>query len=351
MEDLPAMRAVVASEGGGVRIASLPRPRPAAGEILLRLRCCGLCGTDVFKLEHGLAAAGTALGHEVVGAVEAVGAAVSGFAPGDRLAVPHHVACGRCALCLRGSDTLCAGFREEQLAPGGFSEFVLVRERAAARAARRLPAGLGDEAAVFLEPGACVVRAVRRAEIPADPRLETTAVVLGAGSMGLLHLLVLRALHPRMRILVVDPLGERRTRAESLGADAAAAPEPDELRTWLAASGGADAVFDTAGGSERLELALELTREGGSVVLFAHAPPGGRASFDLNRLFKHERRVVGTYSSGLSDQETAFDLLATGRLDPAPLVSHRLPLSRFAEGLDLARRRAALKVLFVPDRA
>jgi L-iditol 2-dehydrogenase len=112
---------------------------------------------------------------------------------------------------------------------------------------------------------------------------------------------------------------------------------------------GADAVFDTAGGGRALEDALAVSRPGGAVVLFAHADAAERASLDLNAFFKSERRLLGTYSSSLADQREAYRLLVTRRLDPSPLVTHRLPLSRFAEALALARERRALKVLLVPD--
>jgi L-iditol 2-dehydrogenase len=344
--------AVVLGERGRTRLEARPVPSPGPGELLLRLRACGLCGTDLFKIENGAAPPGTVLGHEVVGTVEASGEGLEGFQPGDRVVVPHHVACGRCTLCLRGSETLCAAFRENLLEPGGFSELILVRERAARQAVRRVPDTVPDEAAVFMEPAACVIRAASRSGLPGAPDPEPPcAVVIGAGSMGLLHVLVLRALHPRLTIIACDVVDERLRIAERLGADAGRTPgEGLEAEVREATSGlGADAVFDTVGGARVLEAALGLTREGGTVVLFAHAPAGERATFELNPLFKAERRISGAYSGSLAEQETAHALIAAGRLDPSPLVTHTLPLSRFEEALELARSRQALKVLLVPD--
>jgi threonine dehydrogenase-like Zn-dependent dehydrogenase len=179
------------------------------------------------------------------------------------------------------------------------------------------------------------------------------AAVLGAGSMGLLHLLVLRALFPTLRIAVVDPLPERLELARGLGATAAAPPGEAAERAAAALSGGrgADVVFDTAGGATALAAALALGRAGGTVVLFAHADGDAeeRAGFDLNAFFKSERRLLATYSGSLVEQREIYRLLVTGRLDPAPLATHRLPLSRFAEALALARDRRAVKVLLTPD--
>ncbi|HEV7505094.1 MAG TPA: alcohol dehydrogenase catalytic domain-containing protein [Thermoanaerobaculia bacterium] len=349
-----AMTVAACTGNGAVRIETRLRPTPGPGEMLLRLRAAGLCGTDLFKLRHASVPAGTVLGHEVVGSVAALGEGVAGFALGDRVVVPHHVACGECDFCRRGSEPSCPAFRENLLAPGGFSDWVLVRERAVRLAAFGLPPSLKDEAAVFLEPAACVLRGIRHARLPetalTGPSPGTVAI-LGGGSMGLLHLLVLKAAHPDLRVLVSDPLEERRELARSLRADAAVAPSAAQKGiTALSGGRGADAVFDTVGGAGPLEAALDLSRPGGAVVLFAHADGGGdRAGFDLNAFFKSERRLIATYSSALSEQREVYRLLARGRLDPSPLVTHRLPLSRFAAALELARERRAVKVLLVPD--
>lgn len=241
---------------------------------------------------------------------------------------------------------MCSVFKENLLEPGGFAEHVLVRARAARLAARKLPAGLGDDTAIFMEPAACVLRGVERAGL-GD---EGLAVVQGGGSMGLLHLLVLRAVRPRVRVQVIDPLPARRELARALGADAVTAPGGDtdaalgEHRGVL----GADAVFDTVGGAAALASALALARHGGTVLLFAHARPEERAGFELNELFRHERRIVGSYSGSLAEQAAVFALMTDGRLDPTPLVTHRLALEEFDEGVRLARTRAALKVVYMP---
>jgi L-iditol 2-dehydrogenase len=353
---------VACAEQGAVRVESRPRPEPGPGEMLLSLRCAGLCGTDLFKIRYSTVPPGTVLGHEVVGTVEALGAGVAGFSPGDRVAVPHHVACGECALCRRGGETLCPVFRENLLSPGGFSDHVLVRERVVRRAAFGLPDHVSDEAAVFLEPAACVLRGIRHARLSAiagptrrDPEPQVAAI-LGGGSMGLLHLLVLKVLFPALRVAVSEPLAERRTLALRLGADAAASPEEARAAVEALSGGlGADVAFDTVGGAGPLASALDLTREGGTVVLFAHAPgagePSERAGFDLNSFFKSERKLMATYSSGLSEQREIYRLLATSRLDPSPLVTHRLPLARLGEAIELAREQRALKVLLVPGEA
>lgn len=339
---------VVAYRGGGrSRIEERPVPEPGVGELLLRLHCCGLCGTDLYKIINDTVPAGTVLGHELVGDVAAVGADVASFAVGDRVVVPHHVACGECALCRRGAETQCPTFKENLLEPGGFSALVLVRPRAVARAARRVPDGVGDEAAAFMEPAACVLRGIDRAGLPGDGGF---AVILGAGSMGLLHLLVLRAVRPELAVVVIDPLPERRRRAEALGAHAAGEPgQAASLIAEVSAGAGADVAFDTVGGSGPLKDAVDLLRPGGTAVLFAHARDGEPAGFELNPFFKTEKRLVTTYSGGLAEQARIAELLFSGRLDPSPLVTHRLPFAAFDEAVALTRSHQALKVLLRPE--
>jgi L-iditol 2-dehydrogenase len=389
--------AAIGDGRGGLQITRLPAPRAAAGELLLRLRGAGLCGTDLWKLRQGDGAAGKVLGHEVVGTIEAIGDAVAGhrddpqgpdeldgaaarnerdgtsqpWTLGERVVAVHHVACGSCHFCAAGSETMCAEFRHNLLVPGGFSELLVVQPSAVRHGVFRLPPPLADESAVFLEPAACVLRGIRRSGLgvaghTAD-RTATRPVVaiLGAGSMGLLHLLVWRALARRAAadqpsaattaplLIVSDALAERRGLAAALGADAVALPGADVRREVLARSQGrgADVVFDTVGGAGPLAEALELGRPGGTAVLFAHALSEAHAGLSLNGFFKSERRLVATYSSAPVDQQTALSLLVDGSLDPRPLISHRLPLSRAAEGVELARSHRALKVLLVPDGA
>ena len=340
------MRVAACTSDGNLRTERRPVPAPDPGEVVLKLVWCGFCGTDLFKLDNRSQPTGTILGHELVGVVHQVGAGVSAFTPGDRVVAPHHVACGRCALCRRGSRTLCPVFKENLMLPGGFSEYVLLGERIVSQAARLIPDNVPDEAAAFMEPAACVLRGVDKADIRGP---GGCAVIVGGGSMGLLHLVVLRAIHPDLAVIVSDPIEERRLLADSLGATTSCGPEQllatvEKLTNNL----GADAVFDTVGGSQILKSALAALRPGGTAVLFAHAAEKETAGFELNPLFKNEHRVVATYSGSLDEQDRISDLIFSGTLDPRPLVTHRIPLERAQDAVELARSRKALKILIGP---
>ncbi|MDE2976751.1 MAG: alcohol dehydrogenase catalytic domain-containing protein [Acidobacteriota bacterium] len=338
------MKAVRTTAAGGLEVVDAPEPGIGDGEALIELICCGLCGTDLYKLAQAGRTPGEVLGHEVVGRV--IESRTDGLALGDRVVAPHHAPCGDCRPCRSGAETMCARFAEDLLDPGGFSERLRLKARAVQHTVRKLDDGLADEAAVFVEPAACVLRGVDRAGLSGEAPEVT---VLGAGSMGLLHLLVLRATFPGARIVVAEPAPDRRAMALELGADAAAAPAEVAGMAWNnVPEGGADAVFDTAGGQRAFDLALQVTRPGGRVVLFAHAARDARVTFDINKVFRSERQVIGAYSGSPAEQARALDLLHEGALDPTPLVTHRLPLDRAAEAVDLCRRGQALKVLLHP---
>ncbi len=341
------MQVAACGEDGSLRITDRDVPKPVRGELLLRLRWCGLCGTDLFKLTNMLPVPGTVLGHEIVGEVAERGEGVGDFELGDRVVSPHHVACGVCRLCRRGVTTKCASFLEDLLEPGGFSEFVLVRARAVRSATWTVPEHISDAAASFLEPAACVLRGIDRAGLPDQ---AGTVVVMGAGSMGLLHLLVLKALLPEFEVVVCDPLLARQDIARSFGAVACGSEsgEVAEIVGRLTEGLGADAVFDTVGGSGPLRSGVGVLRPGGTAVLFAHGAEAELAGFELNPFFKTEQRVVGTYSGGLDEQRRIADLIFSGRLDASPLVTHYLPLDRIGEAVRLTRERKALKVLLGP---
>ncbi len=338
------MKVARTTADGNLELAQAPAPAIKDGEALIELLCCGLCGTDLYKLADAGRTPGEVLGHEVVGRV--IDTRTDSLEPGDRVVVPHHAPCGDCRLCRSGAETMCPRFAENLLDPGGFSERIRLRTRAVERTVRRLDDQLPDDAAVFVEPAACVLRGIDRAGLRSE---APEVVVIGAGSMGLLHLLVLRAVFPGSRIVLAEPDQDRRGTARRLGADAAVAPERIvDVSSTGGPSGGADAVFDTAGGQAAFDLALQATRPGGRVVLFAHAADDARVTFDINAVFKSERQVIGAYSGSPAEQTRVLDMLSRGALDPTPLVTHRLPLGRAAEAVDLCRRREALKVLLHP---
>ena len=336
------MKAAVLREAGRVGPETWPRPTIGAGELLLRLRGCGLCGSDIAKV----GAAGTkvplVLGHELVGDVVEAGAGVTAFAVGDRAVAAHHVPCGACHYCRRGSESMCAAFKTSHLDPGGFAEYVRVPAANVRHATFKVPAHVSDEAASFVEPLACCLRAVRRARAEAGD----TAAVIGLGSIGCLFVQLLR--RAGARVVGVDLLAARGALGKRLGAEAAGTPEAmAPLLRELSNGRGADHVIVTGGSTAVLPWAAGVVRDGGSIHYFAGGE-GDALPLPLEVLYKRELTVTTTYSSSPADLAAAFTLIAGGEVSVEPLVSHRLPLDRLDEGVALMRRQAALKVFVTP---
>jgi len=329
------------SSGGRLAPADLPRPKAGAGELLLRLRGCGLCGSDIAKLADVAARAPAVLGHEVVGDVVEVGDGARGFTAGDRVVAAHHVPCGDCHYCRRASDSMCRAFKESNLDPGGFAEFVRVPAANVRAATFRVPDHLSDEEASFVEPLACCLRAVERARVqPGD-----TAIVVGLGSIGCLFVqLFARA---GAAVIGVDQDTARVELARRFGGAAAIPAEAMALARQASGGRGADHVMITGGAAGVLPWAVDAVRDGGTLHYFAGG--GGEAlPVALEKLYHRELTITTTYSSSPATLARAFWLIAAGKVDVEGLVSHRMPLERLAEGVDLMRRRQALKVYVTP---
>jgi L-iditol 2-dehydrogenase len=335
------MRAVVFEGAGRLVPADLPRPSIGPGELLLRVRGCGLCGSDIAKIVDPDTRGPAVFGHEVVGDVVEVGEGARGFAPGDRVVAAHHVPCGECHYCRRGSESMCRDFKRSNLDPGGFAEFVRVPAANVRAATFSVPAHLSDEEASFVEPLACCLRAVERARVePGD-----TALVVGLGSIGCLLVQLLR--RAGAAVVGADQDPERAALARGFGVEAALPAEAAALARRVSDGRGADHVIVTGGGAAVLPWATEAARDGGAIHYFAGGA-GEALPIALQTLYHRELTISATYSSSPATLARAFWLIAAGKVDVERLVSHRLPLERLAEGVELMRRRAALKVYVTP---
>ena len=335
------MRAVVLQSAGRLAPADVPRPAPGPGELLLRLRGCGLCGSDIAKLGDPGARVPAVLGHEVVGDVVEAGEGVRGFAVGDRVVAAHHVPCGECHYCRRGSESMCRAFKASNLDPGGFAEFVRVPAPNVRAATFRIPDHLTDEEASFVEPLACCLRAVERARVqPGD-----TAIVVGLGSIGCLFLQLLA--RAGASVIGADQDAGRNEFVARFGVTAGLPAQAVTLARQASDGRGADHVMITGGAAAVLPWAVDAARDGGAIHYFAGGP-GDALPVPLETLYHRELTLTTTYSSSPATLARAFWLIAAGKVDVAGLVTHRLPLERLAEGVDLMRRRQALKVYVTP---
>jgi L-iditol 2-dehydrogenase len=334
------VRAIIYRQHDDIRLEEVPAPVIGPGELLVRVAGCGLCGSDLLKIQQR-AAPPVKLGHELTGAVVEDGFGMNRFAPGQRVVVAHHVPCGECHYCQHSNVSMCAAFKSSNLDPCGFAEYVRVPSAHAAQVTLALPDTLSDEEGSFTEPLACVVRAVRRSALhPGD-----LAVVIGLGTVGLLMAQAFRA--AGVEVLGLDVLSERIVFARAYGVSATSATEPGPLEQVreLSDGRGADLVMVTVSGESAFRQALNLARAGGAVHLFA-ATPGALAQIELDELYHRELMIQTTYSSSPDDLRAALDLLASGQVRVQGLYSHHLPLERFEEGVALFASRQARKVYF-----
>jgi L-iditol 2-dehydrogenase len=343
------MRAAVYRGIGDVRVEEIERPAIGEGELLVRIACCGVCWTDLKKIDHGTVPPPRVFGHEMAGVVEESRAAA--FRAGERVQVYHHVPCRNCAYCARRLYAQCAGYKRTGVtagfepAGGGFSEYVRVLPWIVdGGGVTRVPDGASLEAASFLEPVNTCLKCVRVAAL----RRGDTVLVVGAGAIGLI--LVRLCALAGADVYVSEPMDDRRERARRSGAKDAADPRATDVSAWLRAAtrgAGADAALVAVPGQAPLDVAIAGVRPGGRVVLFAATKLEDPVTVDAGQVCFLEKDVVGAYSADADLNDEVADLVFSGRLAVLDLVSHRFGLADAAKAFALAKRPApgSMKVL------
>jgi L-iditol 2-dehydrogenase len=351
------MRAAVYRGVGDVRIEDIPRPECGPGELLVKIACCGVCWTDLKKIDHGTVPPPRVFGHEMAGVVEEYGAGVRNFPRGARVQVYHHIPCRKCSYCQRRLYAQCAGYKKTGVtagfepAGGGFAEYVRVMPWIVeGGGVTFVPDAASLEAASFLEPVNTCLKCVRVARL----RPRNTVLVVGAGAIGLIltRLCVLAGAN----VYVSEPMDDRRERARASGAKDVADPRVTDIAKWLrdATSGrGADAAIVAVPGQAPFDAAIDGVRPGGKVVLFAATKLDDPITVDAGQVCYLEKDVVGAYSADADLNDEVADLVFSGRLQVEDLVTHRLDLADAAKAFDLAKNPAAgsLKVLVTMDGA
>jgi L-iditol 2-dehydrogenase len=339
------MKAILARPSGGFGLCEVEPPTIGPGEILVEMRACGLCGTDLAKLAKPENSRGVCLGHELAGVVRAVGPGVTRFTPGDRVTAAHHVPCGDCWACLHGNESMCPQFKGTNIDPCGFAEMIRIPRLHVERVTIPLPVEMPFEVASFTEPLACAVRAVKRSHVLPGDR---TAVV-GGGGMGLL---IAQTVAAQGAVPIVLDVSEARIAlARALGVKAAINPVREDVKGAVAEmtnGAGLDGAILTVVSQRILAEMQQILRSGGRINIFAGPADAVRLSLDIADLYHRELSVFSTYSSTPAALAEAFGLLASSRVWVTPLISHRLPLIAFEEGVEHQKTGRATKVIFHP---
>lgn len=339
------MRAAVYYPPQQIKVEDRPIPKIGAGEILLKVRACGICGTDVLKVNRALPKNPVVLGHELVGDVVELGAGNSCFKIGDRIAVAHHVPCGICHYCRHGNHSMCHHFKKTNLDPGGFAEYLRIPAEHVQNTAFLIPENLSDAEGLFVEPLSCCVKNVRRASLQAGDWV----VIVGMGSIGLMMLQLLKLIP--VHVIALDLKPERLELAKQLGADLALMGNSPELKKIIlekTETRGADLVVFTAGGGRIFQQSFDWIRDGGALNLFASLSDEPIA-VSLDALYHHEITVFSSYSPSPQDLVESHRLLVEKKVDVKPLITHFLNLEELQKGIDLINKQEAMKVIILPN--
>jgi L-iditol 2-dehydrogenase len=347
------MRAGVYRGAGQVAVESVPVPEISAGEALIRVNACGICGTDLKKIQQGFLKPPQIFGHEVAGTVVAVGRGVERWNVGDRVVSFHHIPCGKCFYCQRRLFSQCLTYKKVGLTGGfdpnggGFAEYVRAMPWIVERGLVAIPPDITDEEAIFIEPVNTCAKAIQKARVATGE----TVLVLGQGPIGLLLMMLARL--AGATVLTTDPIAERRARSLHLGAEASFAPGDAQLTAEIRArteGRGADVVLVAVANPAVVAEALAQARPGGRVLLFAQNDPKMKIEFPAASVGIEEKEILGSYSASVELQEECAELVFSRRLPLRELISHRLPLDQFQEALLIAARPTgdSLKVVIRP---
>ncbi len=373
---IPAtMQAAVYRGINDVRLETVPVPPIGAGELLLRVHTCGICGTDLKKIATGSHSVPRIFGHETSGVVAAVGEGVHEFHPGDRVVVFHHVPCRDCFYCQRKTFAQCEAYKKVgctagfEPSGGGFAEYVRVMDWIVRQGTVRIPQGISFEQACFLEPVNTCMKGIERLAL----RPGETVVVIGQGPIGImLSVLAKRAMtsavggdfysHIGARsgarasekarayietkgaaangsmVVTSDLYPQRLTISTSYGlGNSIDASRTDVVKAVreLTEGRGADAAILAVGGNGLIRTAMDAVRPGGRVLLFAQTVHGD-ATFDPGAVCVDEKTLLGSYSASVELQEDSVRFVMNREMDLERLISHRFSLSQSVEALNLA---------------
>ena len=341
------MKAAIYYSPKKIKVEDVPLPKIKPGEVLLKVRACGLCGTDISKIIERRVPPGTVLGHEVAGDIVKIGTpgrrpwmasprGVKKFKVGDRVTVLHHIPCFKCRFCRHGNFSSCPQFKKTNIYPGGFSEYVRIPSLNVRFGMQKL-GSLSYEEGALVEGAGCSLRAFKRANF----QKGDSVVIIGMGPVGLLHLLMAKAFGAS-KIIACDINDYRLKKAKELGADMAIKPAQ--------ACPCADLALVSVGVPEAIENAAKYVRSGGTVLVFAECSDKARVTISPNLIY-HEMSLIGSYSSTPAEQKTCLNFIKSGKLPVKKLITHRLKLSEISKAVRLSRDGGkTLKIIIVFDK-
>ena len=337
------MKAAMYYSQKDIRIGNMPQPKINENEVLVGMKSCGICGSDLMDW-YLRSKAPLVLGHEPAGMIAEKGRNVEGFDVGDRVFVHHHVACLSCHYCLRGDYTLCEQFHETNIIPGGFAEYFKVPIYNLQIDTLKIPDTLSFDEATLIEPVGCCMRALKKCNIQ---RGDSVAII-GAGATGIIHT-ALSKIFGAAKIVVSDLVNYRLSIAQKFGADVVVNPENENLAKIAKAETdgrGVDVTVVTAPSLEAYQDGLSVCRKGGKICFFASTETGEYLRLSPKELFFSEIQIIPSYSTSHLETRAALELLKSGKLNVKGLITHRFKLVDTAEAFKTAlESKESLKVI------
>ena len=341
------MKAAVYHSQSDIRIEELPAPKIGDDEILVQMKSCGVCGSDLmgWYLERR---APLVLGHEPAGIIVEKGNRVKDFSVGDRVFVHHHVACLECHYCQCGDYTLCKQFHETNIDPGGFAEHFRVPPPNLRLDTHKIPESTTFEEATFIEPVGCCLRALKKCVV----QKGDSVAVIGAGATGIIHVALAKIMGAG-QVIVSDLFDHRLSMAKKFGADISVNPKDKSLSDIVKRETdkrGVDLTVVTAPSLEAYRTAMGICRNGGKLCIFAPTNPHEYLQISPKDLFFSEVHVIPSYSTSHIETKEALELIASRKLNVKELITHRFRLEDTAKAFKTAlESKESLKVLVVTE--
>jgi L-iditol 2-dehydrogenase len=344
------MRAAVYRGERNVIVEEIPTPNIGPGEILIRVEACGVCHTDLKKVEYNLLPPPRVYGHETAGTVALVGEGVTDYKPGDRVIVFHHIPCGDCFYCARKLYAQCPVYKKVGVtagfepAGGGFSQYVRVMDWIVRAGVEKIPDGVSFEEASFVEPVNTVLKAVETSGAGAGD----VVLVMGQGPIGLIFTMMLA--QRGCRVVATDTISTRLALSKQSGALLSLDPRKTDVAgeiKSLTENRGADLVFVATAVPGLVEQAITASRPGAKICLFAQTSEKERIDVSGSSICVGERLLFGSYSASVDLQKQSADLVFSRALPVKLLISHRVPLANIREAFALATSptESSLKII------
>jgi L-iditol 2-dehydrogenase len=336
------MKALLCYNENKFELEEINKPEIGEDEMLIEMIYTGLCGSDIVKIFDPKVKKPAVFGHEVVGKVTETGKNVAGFSIGDIVAAAHHIPCYECHYCLHGSHSMCRHFKETNIFPGSFCQFIRLSKEHIKYTTFKIPRDSDLFEALFIEPLACCIRAMNRISF----QKNDVFAVVGSGVIGMLFIQLIKL--SGGRVIAIDLDSKRLSLAKDMGAGYIINPSRrDTLKEVKNITGiGADITILTVTNKNTMGEALSYIRDGGTISIFGASGEESMFKIDFEKVYKKELVIKSSYSATPEDLKLAFDLVRRKKINLSPLISEAMPLSDFKKGLDLMLNRKTYKAIF-----